>query len=191
MARVDLDQRDRSAHKAHPNTPRIGTSPYFALCRVRLCSGDGREAVQGPDAALVSPQVFIVEDDEAVRDSLRMLLQSYGLEVEDYACAADFARGYRPGGGECLILDQHLPGVTGLDFLACCEGAALPLPAILLTGQGDGSIRDRADALGVCAYLEKPVPEDILLAAIGCATAGGAPAPDTERILKERCTSTR
>lgn len=139
----------------------------------------------------MSPKVFIVEDDEAVRDSLRMLLQSYGLEVEDYACAADFARGYRPGGGECLILDQHLPGVTGLDFLACCEGAALPLPAILLTGQGDGSIRDRADALGVCAYLEKPVPEDILLAAIGCATAGGAPAPDTERILKERCTSTR
>lgn len=127
---------------------------------------------------MVNVKVFIVDDDEVVRDSLRMLLEAYDIQVEDYASARDFVRGYRPGERACLILDQHLPGVTGLDFLSSPEGAALCLPVILLTGQGDSSIRDRAYALGVCAYLEKPVPDDILLATIGRA-AGSASALDT------------
>lgn len=117
--------------------------------------------------------IFIVEDDDAVRDSLKMLLESYGMTVEDYESVQGFSRHYRPGPRQCLVLDQHLAGMTGLDFLASSQGAALELPVILVTGRGDGSIRDRAYDLGVHAYLEKPIPEDLLLEALSDAIAGG------------------
>jgi len=113
-----------------------------------------------------SPTIFIVDDDDAVRDSLKLLLESYGMTVEDFGSAAQFKNRYRSGICECLILDQHLPGVTGLDFLSSL-GAPLPhLPVILMTGRGDRAIRDRAARLGVSAYLEKPIADGRLMAAI-------------------------
>lgn len=118
--------------------------------------------------------IFIVEDDAAVRDSLKMLLESYDVAVEDYDSVHAFVRYYRPGPRQCLVLDQNLPDTTGLDFLASPQGAALQLPVILVTGRGDGSIRDRAYAMGVHAYLEKPVPDDILLEALRDAVEGAA-----------------
>jgi two-component system, LuxR family, response regulator FixJ len=120
-------------------------------------------------------KVFIVDDDDAVRDSLKLLLESYGMEVEDFSSAVDFARHYRPGGGDCLVLDQHLPMISGLDFLASPEGAGLEIPVILMTGRGDAAIRDRARALGASAYLEKPVSEERLLAAIARALGHASP----------------
>ncbi len=110
--------------------------------------------------------IFLVDDHDAVRDSLKMLLESYGMAVEDYDSTQAFAAHYRPGPRQCLILDQHLPGMTGLDFLASPQGTALRLPIILVTGRGDVTIRDRAHDMGVHAYLEKPVPEDVLIDAV-------------------------
>jgi two-component system, LuxR family, response regulator FixJ len=121
-----------------------------------------------------APTVFIVDDDEAVRDSLKLLLESYGLTVEDFGSTADFLRHYRPGKRQCLILDQHLPGATGLDFLASREGAQLTLPVLLVTGRGDNALRARAVELGVSAYLEKPVVDDKLMSAIRRAVDGAA-----------------
>jgi len=112
------------------------------------------------------PLVFIVDDDDAVRDSLRLLLETHGITVKDYGSTAEFARDYRPGEHECLILDQHLPGSTGLDFLASPEGAKLNLPVILITGRGDRALERRALALGVKVYLQKPVAEAVLIDAI-------------------------
>jgi two-component system, LuxR family, response regulator FixJ len=112
------------------------------------------------------PTIFIVDDDDAVRDSLKLLLESCGMTVAEYGSTAAFAGGYRPGPRQCLILDQHLPGTTGLDFLASLDGSRLPLPVILLTGRGDRALRERAAALGVTAYLEKPVGSNALLDAI-------------------------
>ncbi len=120
----------------------------------------------------MSGRIFIVDDDEAVRDSLKLLLESYGMEVEDFGSTAEFARQYRARRGACLILDQHLPGSTGLDFLSSSEGASLALPVILLTGRADSALRARAAQLGVSAFLEKPVADDVLLAAIRRALGG-------------------
>ena len=119
------------------------------------------------------PTIFIVDDDEAVRDSLKLLLESYGMKVEDYASTAEFAQHYRPCACECLILDQHLPGITGLDFLSSPKGPTSGLPVILMTGRGDSALRDRAAQLGVSAYLEKPVGDGVLIAAIHRALRDG------------------
>jgi FixJ family two-component response regulator len=116
-------------------------------------------------------RVFIVDDDEAVRDSLSLLLEAYGIGAENYASTAAFASAYSGGGG-CLILDQHFPGTTGLDFLGSAAGINLDLPVILLTGRADPALRARAAALGVSAFLEKPVADEVLLAAIHDAMNG-------------------
>jgi two-component system, LuxR family, response regulator FixJ len=116
--------------------------------------------------------VIVVDDDEGVRDSLKFLLESCGLEVEEYSSTEAFARGYQPQLRQCLILDQHLPSSTGLDFLASPQGERINLPVILVTGRGDSAIRARAEQLGVVAYLEKPIDDAVLLATIERAVYG-------------------
>jgi FixJ family two-component response regulator len=111
--------------------------------------------------------IFVVDDDEAVRESLRLLLESLGMEVQSYASTEAFLAGYRPHNRECVILDQHLEGGrTGLDLLACDAWAYFHLPVILMTGRGDDDLRARALRAGVAAYLEKPIDPDRLIAAI-------------------------
>jgi FixJ family two-component response regulator len=115
--------------------------------------------------------IYLVDDDDAVRDSLSFLLESHGFDVSAFASVAEFEDAYRPNDKACLILDHHLPGVSGLEFLASPEGAALRIPVIVITGGADPSISARARALGVAAFLEKPVTETPLLAAIENALA--------------------
>lgn len=109
-------------------------------------------------------KAYVVDDDEAVRDSLKVLLEIHGIEVEDYASIGAFAEHYhRPCRG-ILILDQHLPSRTGLDFLNSPDGRRLGIPVILITGRGDRALEERARAAGAAAYLHKPVSEKVLLA---------------------------
>ena len=117
--------------------------------------------------------VYVVDDDDAVRDSLKLLLESYGIAVHAFGSTDEFLRGYRPNSHACLVLDQHLPGTTGLDFLHSSEGAQLELPVILVTGRGDATLRARALGVGVVAYLEKPVDDGALIVAIEGALARG------------------
>lgn len=118
--------------------------------------------------------VFVVDDDDGVRDSLKLLLESYGIEAVDYATTDAFMRDYAPQARSCLVLDQHLPGATGLDFLDSAEGAQLALPVILLTGRGDAALRTRALQAGAVAYFEKPVDDQELVDAITRAIDGRA-----------------
>lgn len=120
-----------------------------------------------------NPTIVIVDDDEAVRDSLKILLITHGLAVEDYESIDAFKRGFRPRADSCLLLDQHLASVTGLDFLASPEGRQLSMPVILFTGQGDNSLRAQAREAGVAAFLEKPIGGDLLLSAIRDALRNG------------------
>ncbi len=109
--------------------------------------------------------VYIVDDDDDVRDSLKLLLEAHGLTVADFASPEEFITQYRPQQHSCLVLDQHLPTISGLEFLASRE-QPLDLPVIMVTGRGDSSIRARAFEVGVTAYFEKPVADDQLVVAI-------------------------
>jgi FixJ family two-component response regulator len=110
--------------------------------------------------------IFIVDDDEAVRDSLKLLLESHGCRVRDYASTRDFLREYRQEARQCLVLDHHLPGETGIEFLESGDGATLHVPVILVTGGGDGSLRARAAKAGALAYFDKPIDDSELVATI-------------------------
>ncbi len=105
--------------------------------------------------------VNIIDDDDAVRDSTRALLESYGYEVRDHASAEQFLRddGARP---ECLLVDQHMPGMTGLDLLEHLRAKGDRTPALMMTGRSDPSLEPRATRIGV-KLLHKPVPEDQLV----------------------------
>jgi FixJ family two-component response regulator len=111
-------------------------------------------------------KVFVVDDDEAVRDSLKVLLEVHGIEVEDYESTGAFADHYRKPPRGVLILDQHLPAVTGIEFLSSPAGQELDIPVILITGRGDPALELRARQAGAAAFLQKPVSERVLLATV-------------------------
>ena len=115
-----------------------------------------------PDGSMV----FVVDDDEAVRDSIKVLLEVHRFDVEDFDSTGEFVRRYRRPLCGCVILDQHLPVLTGIDFLNSPEGRRIGLPVILITGRGDPELEKRARAAGVADYLQKPVSERLLIATI-------------------------
>lgn len=112
------------------------------------------------------PIVFIIDDDVAVRDSLKILLESHGLQVADFGSTEEFTAHYRPADHACLVLDQHLPNATGLDFLNSIGAIAPGLPVILVTGRGSAATQSRAFQAGAVAYFEKPVADEQLVSAI-------------------------
>jgi FixJ family two-component response regulator len=116
-------------------------------------------------------KVFIVDDDAAVRDSLKVLLEVHGIDVEDYRSTREFAHYYRRPLRGCLILDQHLSMLNGIDFLNSPLGKSLGIPVILLTGRGDPALEERARQAGAAEFLHKPVGERVLLATIMRLTA--------------------
>ena len=103
--------------------------------------------------------VAIVDDDDAVRDSLRFLLEVNGHRVETFASAAEFLSADLRHIG-CLILDQHMPGMTGLELAERLRTDGRLLPILLVTGSPSPSITTRAAALGVNRVLEKPPSEE-------------------------------
>ena len=121
-----------------------------------------------------SDAIYLVDDDDAVRDSLKLLLESHGREVRDFDGVAAFLKGYEKGTGACLILDLHLPIIGGLDLIKIMESQKMALPVIFITGRSDAEVKARAFEAGAVAFLEKPVNETILLNAIRIATEAGA-----------------
>jgi FixJ family two-component response regulator len=109
------------------------------------------------------PTVNVVDDDGAVRNSLRWLIESAGLDVATFASAKEFLNGYdrdRPG---CLILDVRLPGQSGLDLQKQLAAQGVSLPVIIITGHGDVPIAVRAMRTGALDFIEKPFDDQVLL----------------------------
>jgi two-component system response regulator FixJ len=123
--------------------------------------------------------VYIVDDDEPVRDSLKTLLEAFDLDVRDYASCSDFIDTYDGSGSGCLLLDLHLPVMSGLEFLERHRDRLRGLPVIMITGRGDPATLARAKGAGVAAFLEKPFEEETLIAAIGRLLSPPAARPGT------------
>lgn len=120
----------------------------------------------------IQPCVYVVDDDEAVRDSLRLLLEDHAFVVRDFAsCEAFFAGAGEPDGG-CLVLDLHFPGMDGLALLRRLAEAPRRLPVIVITGRSDAATVSAVRAAGAIALIEKPFEHDLLLATIDRALAG-------------------
>jgi FixJ family two-component response regulator len=112
------------------------------------------------------PTVFVVDDDRAVRESLRRLLTSVGMTVEVFPSAQAFLGARRPEAPGCLVLDVRLPGLSGLDLQQELAKTDTTLPIIFLTGHGDIPMSVRAMKAGAVEFLTKPFREQDLLDAI-------------------------
>lgn len=110
--------------------------------------------------------IIIVDDDDAVRDSLKILLSIDYDDVRDFASCRSFLTGCHPGTGDTLILDIHLPEMNGFELLEQLAARGIQLPVILITGRPDAKIRARAAELGAIALLDKPVDYGALQSAL-------------------------
>jgi two-component system response regulator FixJ len=115
--------------------------------------------------------VGVVDDDDAVRDSLQFLLETAGFGVVTYASAAQFLDEARPGDLACLLVDQHMPDLTGLQLVIQLRSQGVALPIALITGSPSPDLVRLARELGVARVLEKPLDDGMLLAFIECARA--------------------
>lgn len=113
------------------------------------------------------PTVFLVEDDDAVRESLTALVELSNLRVESYGSATEFLSSYDPGRRGCLVLDVHLPGGTsGVDLHDQLTRDGAFLPTIFLTGHAPPEVSEESRRRGVVAVFEKPCSPDDLIDAI-------------------------
>lgn len=109
------------------------------------------------------PVVFVVDDDEAVRSSLKFLLQSAGLSAAVFASAAEFLHNYHPDQPGCLVLDSRLPGMSGLELQQQLTATGVRIPVIIVTGFGDVPNAVQAMRAGAVDFIEKPYDDAALL----------------------------
>ena len=110
--------------------------------------------------------VFVVDDDEGMRQSLKNLIGSVGLRVEAFASAQEFLRSKLTDVPGCLVLDVRLPGLSGLDLQKRMADADIEIPIIFITGHGDIPMTVRAMKAGAVEFLTKPFRDQDLLDAI-------------------------
>jgi FixJ family two-component response regulator len=115
------------------------------------------------------PMVFVIDDDSTVRNAVARLIRAHGMQVATFASAREFLACPRPDGPACLILDVRLTGEDGLRVQEALQTAAWCPPIIFLTGYGTVPLCVRALKGGAIDFLQKPVDDEALLAAIATA----------------------
>jgi len=130
---------------------------------VEFPSGAGS---RGSATAEPTPVVFVVDDDVSVRESLELLIRAEGWRPETFGSAREFLSHPRVLAPGCLILDVHLPDLSGLDLQESVAVERIDLPIILITGYGDVPMAVRAMKAGAVEVLTKPFQDDVLLGAI-------------------------
>ena len=108
-----------------------------------------------PAPEIVKQVILVVDDDEAVRDSLRNLMESEGFEVRAFSNGHDLLNEASLPTTGCLIVDYHMPAMNGLELVSALRGRGVSIPAILITGNPTKYVRDRAATIAVLV-VEKP-----------------------------------
>jgi FixJ family two-component response regulator len=111
----------------------------------------------------IEPVVYVVDDDQAVRDSLRWLIESIGHQVNTYGNAQTFLDDYDPDRPGCIVLDVRMPGMSGLDLQDRLRERSIQIPIIVITGHGDVPMAVRAMKSGALDFVEKPFSDQVLL----------------------------
>jgi FixJ family two-component response regulator len=114
----------------------------------------------------VGPTVFVVDDDEAIREALKSLISSVGLQVATFASAREFLQSRGSDAPGCMVLDVRLPGLSGLDLQRELSDANIHTPIIFITGHGDIPMTVQAMKAGAVEFLTKPFRDQDLLDAI-------------------------
>ena len=123
------------------------------------------------------PCIAVVDDDPAVLKGLTRLLRTRALDARVYGSAREFLAALPDRPPECLILDLHMPEMSGLDLLGHFKRNGIRVPTIVVTGRVDERLRALCEASGIVAFLRKPVADVALLAAIEVARNGGHAPP--------------
>jgi FixJ family two-component response regulator len=109
------------------------------------------------------PTVFIIDDDQEVREALQLLMESVGLSVQIFSSASEFLDQFDSSLPGCLVLDVRMPGMSGLDLYARLAEEHMHPPVIIITGHGDVPMAVRAVQKGVLDFIEKPFNDQALL----------------------------
>ena len=122
-----------------------------------------------------SPLLAVVDDDADVRVALARLVSSAGFVVETFASGAEFLRSVQDHEPDCVVLDLHMPEMSGFDVQGALASGHPALPVVVMTGHDTSESRARAAQLGAKVYLRKPINDAALLVAIGDAIGGVSP----------------
>ena len=121
-----------------------------------------------------APAIAVIDDDASVRRALRRLLQSAGFTVETFATASEFLDADYWAQTACLVLDIHLPGMSGFELAEYLAVSGVPIPIVFITALDDVSTRERVNRAGAVGYLRKPFDQDTLIEAISRAIGQNA-----------------
>ena len=127
--------------------------------------------------------VHIIDDDEALRESLAFLLRAADIEAKSYASAKAFLEVLPDLGLSCVITDVRMPEMSGIDLLRRLKELKIVAPVIVITGHGDVALAVEAMKIGAVDFLEKPFDDEVLLASVEAALRqrGGQAKRDSER----------
>ncbi|HEY1543395.1 MAG TPA: response regulator [Xanthobacteraceae bacterium] len=135
------------------------------------------------------PLVFVVDDDQSLRDALGNLFRNVGLRVETFATAGDFVKRKLPDVATCLVLDIRMPGISGLELQAELAEADIRIPIVFMTGHGDIPMSVRAMKAGACEFLPKPFRDQDMLDAVHLALERDQARRQGERASRQLRTS--
>jgi two-component system, LuxR family, response regulator FixJ len=110
--------------------------------------------------------VHVIDDDEALRDSLAFLLRAAQIEVRTYASAVAFLDALPDARASCVITDVRMPGMSGIDLLRRLQELKIGMPVIVITGHGEVPLAVEAMKIGALDFLEKPFDDDVLLTSV-------------------------
>lgn len=133
--------------------------------------------------------VFIIDDNVAVRDAIRWLVEQVGLKAKTYTSGQEFLSSFHPDMRGCVVLDIRMPGLSGLELQEKLFQGNIHLPVIIVTGHGDVPITVRAMKAGAFEFLQKPFNDQALLDAIHAALEKYAVLWEQEDLRKKACQS--